>query len=97
MVDVKAAVKAAAGSAKELIEASDVLLEEVELTEASDGHKVWLITLSLPARRRSTPVEAHFGGNLSALLSADREYKQFAVNAETGAVEAMKIRELSRP
>jgi hypothetical protein len=65
----------------------DLLLEEVELT---DDRKFWLITLGF----------TQLTGSLEDLLSTEApekeeiKYKIFKVNAETGKVESMKIREL---
>lgn len=58
---------------------NDVQLEEVEISE--DG-KYWLITLSYPVPP-----------NIAALnLSYKRKYKVFTIDAETGQVKSMKIR-----
>jgi hypothetical protein len=85
MIDVKQAAQSASNFivglyANETV--SDVRLEEVELSE--DG-KYWLITLSFPAP-----------SNLGRIiLGTNRQYKIFKVDADTGAVVSMKIREVS--
>ena len=61
----------------------DLRLEEVELSE---DRKYWLITLGFIANTT--------GEEESFFSKKEREYKVFKVNAETGKVESMKIREL---
>lgn len=90
MIDVKAAVRAAAEEAKQLLGSNEVLLEEVERS-VEDDREVWLITLSVP--RRSQGPE-NLGSMLSSLYTT-REYKIFSIDAETGAVIKMKIRQLA--
>jgi len=84
MIDVKQAAQSAASFVYELYRdkgASDVRLEEVELVE--DG-KFWLITLSF----QPPPT-------IGVLLQKpSRQYKTLKVDAETGQVLSMKIREL---
>ena len=85
MIDVKQAAQSASNFvtglyANEII--SDVRLEEVELTE--DG-KYWLITLSLPPPKSAISAVFQIGA---------RQYKIFKVDADTGEVLSMKIREL---
>jgi hypothetical protein len=87
MVDVKEAVAAAVAFMKDVLEpsrATDLLLEEVELSK-SDGRQVWRVTISMP----KPP------GVLSNVLSGARDYKRLKVDAETGQVESMRIRELT--
>jgi hypothetical protein len=86
MLDVKQAVAAAVAFMKDVLEpsrAKDLLLEEVELARA-DGRQVWRVTISMP-----TPVV------LSNVLSGSRDYKALKVDAETGQVQSMRIRELT--
>ena len=61
----------------------DIRLEEVEQSE--DG-KSWRITLSF--LRDLSPLA-------TALGKFSREYKVFSVDAATGAVQSMKIRQLT--
>jgi hypothetical protein len=85
MIDVKQAVEAAANFIAGLYNVANFTtrLEEVELSE--DGN-YWLITLSF-----AFSVSADLG----ALLSAPRrQYKVCKVDANTGQVLSMKIREL---
>jgi len=87
MINVKNAVKSAYDyfqSIQDLMNnhIEDLNLEEVELSE---DEKFWLITLGFD-RPIKTP-------NLFE-EKYKRVYKLFKVNSETGAVEAMKIREV---
>ena len=83
MIDVKQAAQSASGFFWELYRdkgTTDVRLEEVELVE--DG-KFWLITLSF----QPPPT-------INLLRKQSRQYKTFKVDAQTGQVLSMKIREL---
>lgn len=64
---------------------ANVLLEEVELTE--DEHE-WLITLGFDTVVGMQP------GTILNLPVSGRKYKQFHINAESGEVKSMKIREV---
>ena len=66
----------------------DVRLEEVELSE---DQKYWFITLGFcrPVDKSKNPL-----ADLVAISSYEREYKVFKINAQTGEVHSMKIREL---
>ncbi|QQE67477.1 hypothetical protein GFS31_41900 (plasmid) [Leptolyngbya sp. BL0902] len=86
MVDVQTATQNAARFLQNLApqigaEIIDIRLEEVELSE---DEKFWFITLGF-----LRPTDAAF-----AILQSQkqRDYKQFKVDAETGEVKAMKIR-----
>ncbi len=61
---------------------SNVQLEEVELTD--DG-QYWLITLSYPV---VPPNQAP----INFLFNSNRKYKVFKIDAKTGEVKSMKIR-----
>jgi hypothetical protein len=87
VVDVKHAVAAVVEFIKDLLEprrANDILLEEVELSQKDGDREVWLIAISFP--RAVTLSDGLFNG---------RDYKTFTVDAETGQVQAMRIRELA--
>jgi len=62
-------------------------LEEVELVKGKDGKDEWLLTLSFASPYAS-------GLNLLARANAkdQKEYKEFRVNAYSGEVISMKIR-----
>lgn len=92
-IDVRAAVNAVQiyfQSIQDLIgsEPRNVRLEEVELSE---DKKFWLITLgyNLSNFVKNNPLET-----LGISIGENREYKIFKVDAETGEVASMKIREL---
>ncbi|HEY0083585.1 MAG TPA: hypothetical protein VGB61_12400 [Pyrinomonadaceae bacterium] len=85
MIDVKQAAQSASNFIVGLYSnetISDVMLEEVELSE---DEKYWLITLSFPAPSSSS--HQLFG-------RSGRRYKIFKVDTDTGEVLSMKIREL---
>lgn len=87
-IDVRRAVSAAKKylqSLQSILEykIQDLRLEEVEFSE---DRKYWLITLGFIANTT--------GEEESFFSKKERDYKVFKVNAETGKVEAMKIREL---
>jgi len=85
MLDVKKATEIANSSFRFLydnrLDSSKIQLEEVELTE--DG-KYWLVTLSYP-------IESAIPG----ILQTRKEYKVFKLDAETGELQAMKVREVA--
>lgn len=97
MIDIKTAFHAAyqyLESVQEMIggKLEDLRLEEAEL---SDDRNFWLITLgfdvpikSLNTIREQLPIPNVYKQTYR------REYKTFKVNAQTGGVEAMKIRQL---
>ncbi len=86
MIDVKEATGIALGYFGDLYaEAafSNVMLEEVEREEEGEA-SYWLITLGFTDEdTKRAPLAA---------LTRPRRYKRFTINAETGEVEAMKIR-----
>ncbi|OIP66911.1 MAG: hypothetical protein AUK43_21015 [Oscillatoriales cyanobacterium CG2_30_40_61] len=90
-IDVRAAVSSAQNyfnQLKSLIGSIENLrLEEVEL---SDDKKFWFITLGF--ERKITNKNNRL--KLEIAPQSLREYKVFKINAETGEVESMKIREL---
>lgn len=92
MLDVKEAVTAARHSAKEFFEGSpldDLQLEEVEYDESSQA---WLITLGFNVKSLNplSGLGAAFGGT----QQYTRKYKVFCIDATTGSVRSMKIREV---
>jgi hypothetical protein len=89
-IDVRAAVSAVKDYCQfiqDLIRLStnDIRLEELEL---SDDKQFWLITISFEGK---TFTEEH---PMGIRYIDEREYKIFKVNAQTGEVESMKIREV---
>jgi hypothetical protein len=82
MIDVKQAVDIASRYLISLFAdkaPSNVQLEEVELSE---DEKYWFITLS-------------FMEMLPFLVNPRKSYKLFKINADTGQVQSMKIREVA--
>jgi hypothetical protein len=93
MVDVRSAVGAAQKyfiSLQDMIGfgTEDLRLEEAELSE---DKKHWFITLGFirPVDKTSNPV-----ADLLAIRNYEREYKVFKIDATTGEVQSMKIREV---
>ena len=87
MLDVKQATKLATDYLTSLydqqLSTSDAIrLEEVELTE---DEKYWLITLSFQSVNPTGTI----------FFPPRREYKVFRINAETGELQSMKIREVA--
>ena len=96
VTDVKAAVRSAYQYIREFQDLmgaglDDLRLEEVELSE---DEKTWLVTLGydVPIKRKSALDEAM--QPLNASRGFQREYKLFSINALTGKVESMKIRQV---
>lgn len=88
MIDVKEAARSAAEYFAGLFPDqgySDVLLEEVELKE---DEKHWLITLSY-----ALPPSG--GDPLASIRPRQRRYKQFKIDAQTGRVQAMTVRNVA--
>ena len=91
MLDVKHAVNVAVAYVKNLFEgATDIRLEEVEL---SDDERFWTVTLSAQIPGPRGP----FFSPISELFPKEdsRVYKSITINADSGAVKAMKIRTLA--
>jgi len=93
IVDVRSAVVAASEhfySLQDLIgdRIEDLRLEEAELSE---DQKHWFITLGFirPVDKTSNPL-----ADLIATRNYEREYKVFKIDATTGEVQSMKIREV---
>ena len=87
MIDVKQAVQVAKAKAAEMLNQGSSNLEEIE-REIYKGRDVWSITLSIPRDIEQIPGFAR--------LSADPlQYKRFLIDAETGDLVAMKLREVA--
>ncbi|MGA3025152.1 MAG: hypothetical protein ABSF98_10300 [Bryobacteraceae bacterium] len=80
MIDVKQAVQASVRFAESILGPERAQQMLVEEVEYAEDRVSWVITLSLPA-----------GG----LQVFGKEYKTFVVDAETGEVRSMKIRQLA--
>ena len=93
MLTVKEAVQAAQNWVRDLYAEADIKHLRLEEVEFSETGGYWLITLGWvePAVRQS---------GLAAALQSEvqalpRVYKTMEVDAETGAVKSMKIREVA--
>lgn len=85
MIDVKQAVQIA--KAAEILQKNASNLEEIE-RDNYKTHEVWSITLSIPKDMDRLPAIVR--------LSADPlQYKRFLIDAETGELVAIKLRETS--
>jgi hypothetical protein len=84
MIDVKEAVQIAKAKAAEMLDQSSTNLEEIERDSYKD-HDVWSITLSVPRAQTSS----------FAYLADPVQYKRFLIDAETGELLAMKLREIT--
>lgn len=95
-INVRSAVSATKNYLTSMIDLlgaiQDIRLEEVEL---SQDKKFWLITLGYNRKKDiALPLEVDANDLSPEFVGIERDYKIFTVNAETGEVESMKIREL---
>jgi hypothetical protein len=93
MISIKQAVTAAYDYLAELsdlikTDLADLRLEEIELSE---DQQFWLVTLGYDRALKNNLLPAL---GLPERTQYQREYKLLKVNAETGEVEALKIREV---
>lgn len=84
MIDAKQAVVLAKQKASDILGPGPYALEEYERETGS--RDLWLITLSSPRNLDDLPP-------LIRLATSPVQYKRFVVDAETGEVIAMKLRE----
>lgn len=96
MLSVKDAVQSAQNWVKELYPSTDLKDFRLEEVEASEDGRYWLITVGW--------AEPAYYRNLNSLAAAlaerqpqtyPRIYKTLEVDAESGAVRSMKIREVA--
>ena len=92
-IDVRNAVGAAQryfGSLQDVIgyPTEDLRLEEAELSEDKEH---WFITLGFI---RPVDKTSNYLGDLITTRNYEREYKIFKIDATTGEVQSMKIREV---
>jgi len=92
MIDVKTAVASAAQYAKQWLGTEEVLLEEVQLSKSGE-EETRAVTLSIPRRGRG-PLTQRVAASAVELLYGEREHKICSVDANTGEVRSMKIRNL---
>jgi len=86
MTEMKQAVQIAKEKAAEMLGQSPLNLEEIE-REMYKGRDVWSITLSLPRNTKTNVFDALTGDPV--------QYKRFLIDAETGELVAMKLREVA--
>ena len=94
MLDVKEAVNAAEAIARTLFSERELKGLRVEEVEAAQDGKQWLITLGWPEGDVRQVAPSSFGVSSGGLYATPRVYKQFILNAETGALISMKDRGL---
>jgi hypothetical protein len=96
MIDVKQAVKAATAFAREMFDGDELRHLRVEEVELSDDQRLWNITLGWvePAvKAKASPLIPAYGQD--EIQKLPRVYKVFDVDAESGAVQSMKIRDVA--
>lgn len=91
MLTVKEAVQVAKLNAAEMIGPLNFSLEEIEREDYS-GRDVWAITLGY-LDLRSAGSAAAVSEQLRPFFNSKLIYKRFLVDAETGELAAMKLRE----
>jgi hypothetical protein len=85
MLDVKEAAQRASEYFAGLYSDQKIHNVQLEEVEISDDGKYWLITLSYPVIPQDiAPIQ----------FIGKRKYKLFTIDAETGQVKSMKIREV---
>jgi hypothetical protein len=87
MIDVKRAIRIAKENAAEMLEkaSSNIGVEEIE-RDSYKARDVWSITLSIPRDLSQLSGVARVAAN-------PLQYKRFLIDAETGELLAMKLRE----
>jgi serine/threonine-protein kinase RIO1 len=85
MIDVKQAVEIAKAKALEMLQENSTNLEEIE-RDSYKARDVWSITLSVPRDVEKLPA-------IARLAAEPLQYKRFLIDAETGELLAMKLRE----
>jgi len=84
MIDMRQAVQIAKHKGAELLDTSNLSLEEVERSKFS-RRDVWAITLGVPSD--SVP------GAISPFARVDRKYRRFFIDVDSGELLAVKMRE----
>ena len=90
MIDVKQAVKIAHAYIIDLYGEANLPGLMLEETELSDEHKYWMITFGFDTDRKTVPDTSFFRPTPLFI----RDYKIIKIEAETGEVESMMIRQL---
>ena len=87
MIDVKQAIQIARENAARLLDAGQASLEEIE-RDSYQGRDVWSITLSVERDlMKFSPV--------GKMVVDPLVYRRFMIDAETGELIAMKLREVA--
>jgi hypothetical protein len=89
MIDVKMAVQIAKEKAAEMLDLPLIGLEEIE-REIYKDRDVWSITLSFPRNESLMPGSVRYATD-------PLQYKRFLIDADTGELVAMKLREVAYP
>jgi hypothetical protein len=90
MIDAKQAIQIAKEKAADMLDQASSNVEEIE-RESYKGREIWSITLGLPQDPKQL-------GPLAQIreLSADPlKYKRFLIDAESGELLAIKLREFA--
>ena len=85
MIHVKQAVQIAKAHAVDMLGQSNLTLEEVDRDEFR-GRDVWIITLGYPLDLSRLP-------DLNRIAAEPVQYKRFFIDAQTGEMLAMLLRE----
>ena len=85
MIDVKQAVQIAKAKAAEILGKNSSNLEEIE-RDTYKAREIWNITLSIPRDLDQLP-------GLAGLTADPLQYKRFLIDAETGELVAIQLRE----
>lgn len=95
MIDIKTAVAAAEGYVRELYPEAELRFLRVEEIELSEDGRIWEVTLGWVERaiRESGPALGNLSG-ATEILTLPRVYKRLAIDADTGAVRSLKIRQV---
>jgi hypothetical protein len=87
MLEIKDAVRIAREHALEMLGYPNPSLEEIELGQHQD-REVWMITLGFPRDLEQIAPLARIGAD-------PLQYKRFLIDAETGKMLAMRLREVA--
>jgi hypothetical protein len=98
MISIQEAIRSAIEFAEQLYPSEKLQDMEIEEIESSDDDQLWLVTLGWQGKPEESfkPSGGGFGGGGfgAALLGRTRRiYKIFTIDAETGEVISMKMRE----
>jgi len=94
MLNAKEAVGAAETIARTLYSEVELKGLRVEEIDSTDDGKKWLITLGWPENHVRQVVSSTFGLSNGGIYAVPRVYKQFTIDAATGAMISMKDRNL---